>query len=147
MKTSQSTKSCLLLIAGLLLSATTSAMAQTVLPERQETAENGDPATKANKPGQPRADNDIDLLKAQLAAQQEELNALRKAVEEQGKLLALVLKTNANSPTVAVSSPSVAPDSNQSTGRATPPPDGNAATRPDPSLRSTQAIREEDKPS
>ena len=39
------------------------------------------------------------MLKAQLAAQQEELNALRKAVEDQGKLLALVLKTNASSPT------------------------------------------------
>src|SRR6185369_8850876 len=142
MKTSRSTKSCLLLIAGLLLSATTSAMAQTVLPERQETAENGDPATKANKPGQPRADNDIDLLKAQLAAQQEELNALRKAVDEQGKLLALVLKTNANSPTVAVSSPATAGDANQLSGRATPPLERNAEL-----LRSSQAIREEDKPS
>ena len=142
MKTSHSTKSCLLLIAGLLLSATTSAMAQTVLPERQETAENGDPATKANKPGQPRADNDIDLLKAQLAAQQEELNALRKAVDEQGKLLALVLKTNANPATVAVSSPATADDANQLTGRATPPLEDKAELR-----RSSQAIREEDKPS
>jgi hypothetical protein len=142
MKTDQSTKRCLLLVAGLLLSATTSLMAQTVLPERQATAENGDAAIKENKPGQPRADNEIDLLKAQLAAQQEELNALRKAVDEQGKLLALVLKTNANSSTAAVSSPVAASDANQLTGRATPPPDANAEP-----LRSTQAIREEDKPS
>ena len=141
MKTSHSTKRCLLLLAGLLLSAT-SAMAQTVLPERQETAENGDVATKANKPGQPRADNEIDLLKAQLAAQQEELNALRKAVDEQGKLLALVLKTNANPATVAVSSPATADDANQLTGRATPPLEDKAELR-----RSSQAIREEDKPS
>ena len=147
MKTDQSTKRCLLLLAGLLFSATTTVMAQTVLPERQAAGENGDAAIKANKPGQPRADNEIDLLKAQLAAQQEELNALRKAVDEQGKSLALVLKTNANTPTVAVSSPATASDANQLTGRAAPPPEANDVTKADPSLRSTQAIREEDKPS
>src|SRR6478672_6614285 len=128
-------KCCLLLLAGLLLSATTSAMAQTVLPERQVSAENGDAATKGNRPADPRADNEMDLLKAQLAAQQEELNALRKAVDEQSKLLALVLKTNANSNTVAVSLPATASDANQLTGRATPPPEANDASKADPSLR------------
>jgi hypothetical protein len=141
------TKRYLLLVAGLLLAATTSAMAQTALPERQLTTENGEPTTKANHPADPRADNEIDLLKAQLAAQQEELNALRKAVDEQGKLLALVLKTNANSSTVAVSSPVAATDASQLTGRATPPLEAGEATKADPSLRSSQAIREEDKPS
>ena len=76
----KTTKRGLLLVAGLLLSAT-SAMAQTVLPERPATVETGDPAIKANRPADLREDNEIDLLKAQLAAQLEELNALRKAVE------------------------------------------------------------------
>jgi hypothetical protein len=145
------TKCCiprsLLLVVGFLLAATTTAMAQTVLPERQASADNDDPAIKADRPVDPRRDNEIDLLKAQLAVQQEELNALRKAVEEQGKLLALVLKTNANSPTVTVNSRTAASDANQLTGRATPPPEANDVTKADPLLRSTQAIREEDKPS
>jgi len=143
MKQAHSNKHCLLLlVAGLLLSATTSALAQTVVPERQAAAENGDQAIKADRPADPRAGNEIDLLKAQLTSQQEELNALRKAVEEQGKLLALVLKTNNNSNTVAVNSPPAASEANQLTGRATPPPEANAEP-----LLSTQAIREEDKPS
>lgn len=148
MKPDHSTKCrlLLLLVAGLLLSATTTAMAQTLRPERQATADNDDAAIKADRPVDPRRDNEIDLLKAQLAVQQEELNALRKAVEEQGKLLALVLKTNNNSNTVAVNSPAAA-DANQLTGRTTPPPEAVDATKADPSPRSTQAIREEDKPS
>ena len=143
----KTTKRGLLLVAGLLLSAT-SAMAQTVLPERPATVETGDPAIKANRPADLREDNEIDLLKAQLAAQQEELNALRKAVEEQGKLLALVLKSNANSAAVAVSSPAPASDPNQLTGRPTASPEADGARQPPkPDPLSSQAIREEDKPS
>jgi len=143
----KTTKRGLLLVAGLLLSAT-SAMAQTVLPERPATVETGDPAIKANRPADLREDNEIDLLKAQLAAQQEELNALRKAVEEQGKLLALVLKSNANSAAVAVSSPAPASDANQLTGRPTASPEADGAPQPPkPDPLSSQAIREEDKPS
>ena len=143
----KTTKRGLLLVAGLLLSAT-SAMAQTVLPERPATVETGDPAIKANRSADLREDNEIDLLKAQLAAQQEELNALRKAVEEQGKLLALVLKSNANSAAVAVSSPAPASDANQLTGRPTASPEADGAPQPPkPDPLSSQAIREEDKPS
>lgn len=143
----KTTKRGLLLVAGLLLSAT-SAMAQTVLPERPATVETGDPAIKANRPADLREDNEIDLLKAQLAAQQEELNALRKAVEEQGKLLALVLKSNANSAAVAVSSPAPASDPNQLTGRPTASPEADGAPQPPkPDPLSSQALREEDKPS
>jgi len=143
----KTTKRGLLLVAGLLLSAT-SAMAQTVLPERPATVETGDPAIKANRSADLREDNEIDLLKAQLAAQQEELNALRKAVEEQGKLLALVLKSNANSAAVAVSSPAPASDPNQLTGRPTASPEADGAPQPPkPDPLSSQALREEDKPS
>jgi len=143
----KTTKRGLLLVAGLLLSAT-SAMAQTVLAERPATVETGDPAIKANRPADLREDNEIDLLKAQLAAQQEELNALRKAVEEQGKLLALVLKSNANSAAVAVSSPAPASDPNQLTGRPTASPEADGAPQPPkPDPLSSQALREEDKPS
>ena len=105
------------------------------------TAENG--ATKAIRAADASADNEIDLLKAQLAAQQEELAALRKAVEEQGKLLALVLKTNTN----AASSPAAASNANQLTERATPPIESNEAPGADPLRRSSPAIAEEDKPS
>ena len=144
MNTDHSTKCriqrSLLLLAGLVLSATTSAHGSNSNARAAGNAENGDPATKANRPADPREDNEIDLLKAQLAAQQQELNALRQAVEDQGKLLALVLKTNASSTTAPVSSPAAASDTNQLTGRATPPPEEQrSATRAEPLPRSSQA--------
>ena len=145
METDQSTKCriqrSLLLVAGLLLLTTTPAIAQTAPPESQSTAENG--YAKANRPADPRADNEIELLKAQLAAQREELATLRQAVEQQGKLLALVLKTNTN----PASSATGASDGNQLTEPATPPLDSKEAPKVVPLRRNEQATAAEEKPS
>lgn len=141
------TKYCVrrLLFVGFMMLATTSITAQTAPTEGQSTAQNNYTVNKAIRSADPRENSEIDLLKAQLAAQQDELTALRKAVEEQGKLIERVLQTNANSATpanVAVGSP----DANHVAGRAAPP--ATAAPPPvDPLMRSPQAIAEQEKPS
>lgn len=131
----------LALVAGLLLSATPSAFAQTASAPGQPTVENSYSASKAVTPMDLRANSEIDLLKAQLATQQEELTTLRKTVEEQGKLLALVLKSNANS----TSSPTAPADANQLAERATPALDTNTAP-PGSLRRNPQAIADDEKP-
>jgi hypothetical protein len=134
------------LFAGFIMLAASSTMAQTAPPEGQSAALNSYTATKAIKPAETRENSEIDLLKAQLAAQQDELTALRKAVEEQGKLIARVLQTNANSATpAAISSLTSASDANELAGRAAPAT--SAAPAGDASLRSSQAIAEQEKPS
>jgi len=139
----------LLMVAGFLLVATASASAQTAAPESQTAAQNNDPVTKAFRPAGTRASSEIDLLKAQLAAQQDELAALRKAVEEQGKLIARVLQTNANSvtPTTNLAVGSAASDDNKLAGRGAGPPANSAPSTADPLLRSSQASAEQEKPS
>lgn len=137
----------LLMVAGFLLVATTSAMAQTAPPEGLTAAQNSD-VTKAFRPTDT-PNSEIDLLKAQLAAQQDELAALRKAVEEQGKLIARVLQTNANSatPTTNLAAGSATSDAIQLAGRAAGPPANSAPPNADPLLRNSQAIAEQEKPS
>jgi hypothetical protein len=67
----------LLIAAIFLMLAATSALSQTVEPESQAVVRNNVPITKALKPTDKRENSEIDLLKAQLAAQQDELTALR----------------------------------------------------------------------
>jgi hypothetical protein len=112
MEIDRETKYCgrrLLLFVGFMLLATASAMAQTTPTEGQSTAQNNYTVTKAIRPADTRENSEIDLLKAQVAAQQDELTALRKAVEEQGKLIERVLQTNANSTAPVAPATSAAP--------------------------------------
>ena len=78
----------LLIAAIFLMLATTSALGQTVEPQSQAVVQNNVPITKDLKPTDACEKSEMDLLKAPLEAQKNELAALRKAVEEQGRIIA-----------------------------------------------------------
>jgi len=134
----------LLMMAGLLL-ASASAIAQTAQPESRAGGQNNYTNTRATPLTDTRDNTEIELLKAQLAAQQDQLTALRKAVAEQGKLIERVLQTNARSerPVVdAASGPSAADPKQVALGEPS-----TSQPSVDPLVLNTQAIAEQEKPS
>lgn len=134
----------LLMVAGLLL-AGSAAVAQTARPESRPAGLNNYTNARATPPVDTRDNTEIELLKTQLAAQQDELTALRKAVEEQGRLIARVLQTNPRSETPvvdAVSGPSAAE------GKQLAQSEPSTSQPPIESLvRNAQSIAEQEKPS
>jgi hypothetical protein len=85
------------LVAGFLLSATESAPAQSGQGASPEADVSYAAEPAAGKPGAAEtSEREWALLKAQLAAQQEQITMLRKVLEEQSKLIERVLQTQAN---------------------------------------------------
>jgi len=140
------TQLCLLVV--FLLFNTVLTTAQTGPDEKEVTARNTLPTTGTSKPTDTRETSEIDLLKTQLAAQQEELNALRKTVEEQGRLITRVLQANADppTPTTREAASQASSDAKNVSGRGVALGTGEPFTA-DPLVSSSQKIAEQEKPS
>lgn len=106
-KTTYRAKASSLVATGFLLMAVASAMAQSEPSVSQTPVQNNFPITKVVEQTDTRKNDEIDLLKAQLAAQQAELTALKNAVEEQRSLILRLFQSNVDVATPAANSASV----------------------------------------